>query len=326
MAESDATNITVSVVMPVYNALPYLTEAMDSILSQVGVTLEFVVVDDGSTDGSLDVLQSYAEKDTRVKLVTQPHQGLTHALIKGCRVATGVYIARQDSDDRSMPLRLAKQVYFLSQHPQAVAVGTWVRHTGPEGESLYTTQYAKSLKLATAEVSQRIRGPAHGSIMIRRAIFQKIGGYRPQFRYVQDWDLWYRIVEVGFFGYVPEILYEFRHQVNSTGSQKAHLKRQFGELADDARAARERCGSDLAVLDTFTENLLSEHDDENSIQRRKAATLYQVGRQLFRNGDRRACKYLWQSQAIDPSNARGWVLWFFALVGLCPWWRRKKVL
>ena len=109
----------VSVVMSVYNAEPYLEAAIDSILNQTFRDFEFVIVDDGSTDGSTEILEKYAKGDSRIRLVHNAfNKGLIRSLNRGVKLAKGEYIARQDGDDVSLPQRLASQVQFLDEHPE----------------------------------------------------------------------------------------------------------------------------------------------------------------------------------------------------------------
>src|SRR5882672_1702517 len=99
----------VSVVTSTYNGASYLENSLQSVLDQTGVQFELIVVDDGSTDGSAEILARLAGKDSRLRLLRQKNQGLTRALIRGCAEARGTYIARHDSDDLSLPGRLEKQ-------------------------------------------------------------------------------------------------------------------------------------------------------------------------------------------------------------------------
>jgi glycosyltransferase involved in cell wall biosynthesis len=110
----------ISVVMSVYNDVDRLRETKESVLSQEGVSLEFIVVNDGSTDGSDVILRDYACRDNRVRIVHQHNQGLTRALIRGCGAAGGKYIARQDAGDISLPNRLRLQKAVLDQHEDCV--------------------------------------------------------------------------------------------------------------------------------------------------------------------------------------------------------------
>src|SRR5262245_12696845 len=108
-AKDMSPNCDVSVVMSVYNGASSLSVTMNSVLSQAGVDLEFVIVNDGSTDGTGEILDDYALSDSRVRVIHQKNTGLTGALILGCAAATGEFIARQDVGDTSLPGRLAFQ-------------------------------------------------------------------------------------------------------------------------------------------------------------------------------------------------------------------------
>src|SRR5882724_692077 len=127
----------VSVVMSVYNGATGLSRSVDSILSQEGVNLELIVVNDGSTDQSIDILQEYASSDERVRVISQQNQGLTKALVVGCAAAHAEYIARQDAGDISLPGRLIKQLNAMSENPDSAFVSCGTRFVGPKGEYLY---------------------------------------------------------------------------------------------------------------------------------------------------------------------------------------------
>src|SRR5437868_3297696 len=120
----------VSVVMSVYNGTNLLRETIESILSQEGVALEFIIVNDGSTDESAVILDEYANLDPRVRIINQPNQGLTNGLIAGCAASRGDYIARQDTGDISLPDRLAKQLRWIEKHPDAAVVSCGTRYVG----------------------------------------------------------------------------------------------------------------------------------------------------------------------------------------------------
>ena len=130
----------ISVVMSIYNGVDKLRETMDSVLSQEGVSLEFIVINDGSTDGSDAILDNYARHDARVRIVHQENQGLTRALITGCEAARGKYIARQDAGDISLPDRLRLQKTVLDQHEDCTFVSCWTSMNGPMDEYLFTVK------------------------------------------------------------------------------------------------------------------------------------------------------------------------------------------
>ena len=189
----------ISIVMGVYNGADRLRETMESVLSQQGVSLEFIVIDDGLTDGCDVTLDNYARQDARVRIVHQENQGLTRALIMGCEAARGKYIARQDAGDISLPNRLRLQKAMLDQHEDCVFV--WTTVIGPTDEYLFTRKGRGRANSPIRILSKRaekwvvIDGPTHhGSVMFRREAYVKAGGYRAAFYYAQDWDLWYRLV------------------------------------------------------------------------------------------------------------------------------------
>ena len=123
--------------MGVRNGGAALPPTLDSVLSQLGVALELIVVDDGSEDDTLNTLDRYAARDPRVRILRRPHAGLTRALIAGCDAARGDLIARQDVGDVSLPGRLDAQVRLLRGAPGAVMVSCATRFLGPRGEVLY---------------------------------------------------------------------------------------------------------------------------------------------------------------------------------------------
>ena len=206
-----STSSLISVVMSVYNGEDTLSITLDSILSQEGVDLEFIVVNDGSTDDTLQILDKYAGKDKRLKVLNQENQGLTCSLIRGCAEAEGEFIARQDAGDTSLSSRLYKQQSFLIENPDVVLVSCGTRFIGPTGEKLYEViqseeSASKGLHLFTIE---NIRGPSHhGSTMFRKKDYQAVGGYRAQFQVAQDLDLWTRLVEQGRHCAIQDVLYQ----------------------------------------------------------------------------------------------------------------------
>lgn len=125
----------VSVVMSVFNEEAHVAEAIESILKQTFADFEFIIIDDASTDGSPALIETYAQKDSRIKVFTQPeNQGLAVSLNKGLRQATGTYLARMDADDISYPERFQKQFDYLERHPELGALGTFMKEIDEKGE------------------------------------------------------------------------------------------------------------------------------------------------------------------------------------------------
>jgi Glycosyl transferase family 2 len=231
----------ISIVMSVYNGADRLRETMESVLSQEGVSLEFIVIDDGSTDGSGATLDNYARRDARIRILYQENQGLTHALIRGCEAAKGKYIARQDADDISLPNRLRLQKSVLDQHEDCAFVSCWTSMIGPMDEYLFTSKGKGLASSPIRMLSKRgekwrvIDGPTHhGSVMFRREAYVRAGGYRAAFHYAQDWDLWYRLAALGTFAMVERYLYRGRITPDSISSLRRDQQVAYARLSHKA--------------------------------------------------------------------------------------------
>ena len=242
----------VSVVMSVYNDAERLAKTLGSILDQEGVELEFIVIDDGSTDETGRILDDWARRDPRLRVVHQENRGLTRALIRGCKMARGTYIARQDGGgDVSLPGRLAAQVAVMENEPGAVAVSCGTRYLGPAGEVLTEVVRKGDEIQETLEDLYRSRkqGPScHPSVLLLRVRYEEAGGYRPAFRVGQDLDLWLRMAEIGRFAALPQVFYETRL---SSDSISANHRRAQGEALKTVTACgrcRRTGQSDDAVL------------------------------------------------------------------------------
>ena len=177
----------VSVLMPVYNGEKYLREAIDSILSQSFDDFEFLIINDGSTDRSVDIIESYS--DPRIRLLhNKKNMGISPTLNRGLDLSYGIYIARMDCDDISMSDRLAKQVEFMDSHPEVGICGTWVETFGEVAKTVW--------KYPTEP--ERIKGYllfycplAHPTVMMRQTMLTKYQlRYSPEYPRGEDWQLW----------------------------------------------------------------------------------------------------------------------------------------
>lgn len=202
---------TLSVVMPVHNALPHLDAAVRSILDQTHGDFEFVILDDASTDGSAERLKEWAAKDDRIRLhLGKKNIGPAASSNFVARAAKGSLNARMDADDVSHPARLRRQLEIMRKLPEAGLVG--------------------SLCDVIDEQGHKVRGPdpwrlrhsgwfapfPHGSIMYRRELFDRAGGYREQCVYWEDLDLFLRMASLSKILTIPEPLYQHRHSQGST--------------------------------------------------------------------------------------------------------------
>ena len=198
--------------MSVWNALPYVHEAVRSILDQTCRDFEFIVIDDGSTDGTGEALEHY--DDTRLQVHRrQQNVGLTKRLNEAIRLARGKYIARMDADDVSHRERFEKQVAFLDAHPDVALVGTFCRSVQPGGR-VEEWVYPTADERIRAEMVRR--NPfVHGSVVMRRAALDAVGFYNESLRYVQDYDLWGRIAAKFQTANLPEFLVSRHERPNS---------------------------------------------------------------------------------------------------------------
>lgn len=202
----------VSVVMPVYNGEATVERAVRSVFTQTDPDWELVVVDDGSTDGTLEVLRRLAGEEPRLRVVAIAHSGIVAALNRGLAESRGALIARMDADDHSYPERLARQRAMLGARPELGLVACRVAHAGEADRE--TTGYALHVDWLNDQVSEEdialhrfIESPlAHPSVMFRRELVDRLGGYR-EGPFPEDYELWLRWLDAGVrMAKVPETL------------------------------------------------------------------------------------------------------------------------
>jgi hypothetical protein len=199
----------VTVLMSVYNGEKYLSQAIDSILNQTLHNFEFIIINDGSTDNTADILNGYEKLDRRIILHHQANQGLTATLNKGLRMARCTFIARMDADDVSFPERLAKQVDFLQAHPDVGVLGTGARVIDGYGNTSDTLQFPT--QHGVLRWSMCFFDPIiHPTVMMRREIAERCGGYSSNIKYGQDYDLWRRMSCVTCLSNLSDILLHLR--------------------------------------------------------------------------------------------------------------------
>ena len=186
-------NYKVTVLRSVYNGEKYLREAIESILNQTFTDFEFLIINDGSTDRTTEILQSY--DNPRIKIIDNGKNiGLTKSLNKGLRMARGEYIARMDADDVSMLERLGKEVDFLETHQDCAVVGTFAKVLNEDSEVIRLMDRP----IDDAQIREFFRRDnciAHGSAMIRKTCLENVGSYDESIARAQDYELWLRLSE-----------------------------------------------------------------------------------------------------------------------------------
>jgi glycosyltransferase involved in cell wall biosynthesis len=218
--------VLVSVITSVYNGELYLREAINSILSQTYNNLEYIIINDGSTDGTAKILNSIY--DHRLKVIhLDNNQGAASCLNTGIDHASGELIAIQDADDISLPNRLAEQINFLLYNHEYVGVASYINSIqGIEPvpyERLQGEEYSSNRFTTAVQIYEsRFSGCplVHGSVMFYKDIFYKIGKYNPYYKIAYDYDLWLRMFEVGKIAIIPHALYQWRVNPGSLSRNK----------------------------------------------------------------------------------------------------------
>lgn len=204
---SDSPKVTV--LMPVYNGEKHLEKAIESILTQTFRDFEFIIIDDGSTDGTPTILARYQQKDSRMRVCYQKNEGVTASRNRGCHLAKGNYIAVMDADDVSLPERLAKQVAYLDAHPEVGVLGGWMEVI--DENSVPQNKVRTPATPSLIEWSLLFGCPVvHPSVMMRRDVIEQLGFYRPEALLAEDYDLWARACFTTQIGNIPEILVRYR--------------------------------------------------------------------------------------------------------------------
>jgi len=231
-----------SIVIPVYNAELYIAEAINSALSQIGVTAEVIVVNDGSTDRTLEVVAGYGEK---IRVVSQSNRGISAARDSGVLAAKGNLIAFLDSDDIWSPNKLLVQ-------SEKVRLGYKLVYSNrinfgnigdlPEIQSDAVQMYEGDLweKLLSGNMITT------SSVVIERDLYHETGGFKEGLRYCEDWDLWLRCAEAHPIGYCPEPLVKYRLSNNSLSSSYVYMAEKRLEVITSALASER--GSRLSMI------------------------------------------------------------------------------
>jgi len=240
----------ISVLMPVYQAEPYLEEAVESILAQSFDDFELLALDDGSTDGSPRILADLAARDDRIRVRVAPHVGLVSTLNEGLAQAQGTYIARMDADDISYPERFERQVAYLEAHPECVAIGTAVDEIDPDGRSIRPLEIRPGHEEIESRLLQGDGGAlVHAAAMYRCEALRRIGGYQMGSDGGEDIDLHLRLAEIGRLANLSDRLFLYRKNFNGMtlskrtavrSRQDAAIRRALLRRGLDPQSAPER--------------------------------------------------------------------------------------
>ena len=204
----------VTVLMPVYNGEKYLQPAIESILNQTFKDFEFLIINDGSTDNSENIILSF--KDARIRYVkNEKNRQLIHTLNKGLQLSKGTFIARMDADDISLPQRLEKQIEILQNNKDIGVCGSWVKTIGINGGQIFKYPIQQE---AIEKILFFCCEMCHPVSIFRKSLIDQYGiKYRPDYYFIEDWKFWLELGKVTHFYNIPEVLFHYRmHETNIT--------------------------------------------------------------------------------------------------------------
>lgn len=208
----------VSVIMSVFNATPFLAESVSSILNQTYKNFEFIIINDGSTDKTSEILSRFS--DPRLKIIHQNNRGFTKSINYCLRLAKGKYIARMDADDISLPERLSRQISFLDSHPDIALCGTYAIAINESGQEIGRYTYPPVNHSDILRLLFRHNPFIHPSVMFRKKVIDQIGPYNEKFPVAQDYELWSRLAPQFKTANLPEFLLRYRILKKSVTRQK----------------------------------------------------------------------------------------------------------
>lgn len=219
---TNALSPCVTVLMPVYNGEQFLHEATNSILTQTFADFEFLIINDGSTDSTVEIINSF--QDERIRLINnKKNLGIVTSLNKGLTLARGKYIARMDADDIALPYRLEKQVDFMDNHPEIGVSGSWVKTIGKYPNQIHKfptdPELLKCILLFRSPI-------AHPSVIIRKDTLLKNDlKYNINRNCAQDYDLWIRCTQITKLSNIAQVLLLYRNHDHQVSSEKFQIQR-----------------------------------------------------------------------------------------------------
>jgi hypothetical protein len=302
--------------MPVRDGATYLREAIESVRSQTLADHELIIVDDGSTDGTPQILAEYSRIDDRVRVIRQTGRGLSHALNRGCSQAAGRYLARLDADDVAFPERLERQTDFLDHHPDVVVVGGGGVMINSRGEQFGLADYPDEPEkvadyLATGRVPL-----IHSAATMRTEAFRELSGYRPVIEPAEDYDLWLRMVSQGRITNLREPVVRYRLHSDQVSTRDVARTAIAVSVALAAARARDRGDTDpldsAASLDAALLERLSISPQQIAAQEVDCALW--LARTLERAGAHEQAEPLWRictvsaARTAEPRTTRARVL------------------
>jgi glycosyltransferase involved in cell wall biosynthesis len=297
----------ISIILPAYNATQFIRPAVESILQQTFTEFELIVVDDGSSDDTVQILETFVQQDARVRLLQSPHGGLSRALNRGIAAARYDWIGRMDADDIALSDRLQKQVDAIRANPEVVAWGTYAYHMNSQGKTLSiartgpTTEQEFHAQRQAGHLVQLI----HPTVVLRKDVLLAVGGYKPEFEPVEELELFDRMAAHGATLAIPEPLLRYRVHSGSVSMQRFFVQRVLMRYVVTRHRARLAGEAELSY-----EQFLQDYQQQPWFSRwrrgvRTTGMFYyrKAGLTLGEGQRLRACVYLGCAVALHPVYA-----------------------
>ena len=250
--------------MSVYNGGSYLSDALRSISGQTVTGIRIIVIDDGSTDDTREIVTKAQEMDPRIVYHYQENAGIVAAVNAGMQLCTAPFVARHDGDDISYPDRFEKEMAYLLANPDCVAVSALARHVDERGNPIGTTTHAKDMRLVDdSGIPANEPYILQPLLMMRRDAFLKAGGYR-LLTVGEDTDLYWRLIRFGTLHIIPEILGDYRIHRHSISSQSIVSGRRMSAWTQLSALSAQRVRLDLPDME-FTPELQRSLDSQSEM-------------------------------------------------------------
>jgi len=227
----------ISVLTAVYNNASYIEQTVRSVLAQTFTDFEYILVDDGSTDGSLEIMQRLAEQDDRIRLLQPGRLGISPAANYGLAACRAEWIARLDGDDIAIPDRLEKQLRFVRDHGLVCAGGA-LAYIDERDRYLTTIKYPLDHETIDANLMQGLCAIPHSGSIFRREVAVRFGGYPEDFCAAIDQDLFLRLAEAGRVGNMDEVVTRYRLHTTSVSAERQSKQAQLARVACERAAER----------------------------------------------------------------------------------------
>lgn len=284
----------ISVVMSCFNAAAFITEAIESILNQTFADFELILIDDGSTDETLDIIKQYELKDSRIIVIQKENTGQTDSLNVGIQAAIGKWIARLDADDIALPTRLERQLAYVESTPNIVLLGTGCIEINASGYPIKKYYYPGKHSRLVKRLYLNKAFPPHSSFLCRADVVKRICGYNTRFRCFQDKDLWLRLVEQGEIACLDKPLVKIRKHSNNI-SRNVGLSNLEGTVALVCHFLRIHGVADPSAFNddadwlTFTEWIIKRLKQEKVFERQQEWT--QMRQAYYSAGNKLICAW-----------------------------------